>query len=195
MPVVTMIAGPNGSGKSTLARALFDLGFDFGEYLNADDIAAGLSGAPEVVAARAQHAVRDARTKALAEVRSHCFETVLSHPSHLDHLQACKDQGFEVWLFFVATDDPLISMGRVANRVLHGGHDVPADRIIARYHRSIGNLPAAIAICNYARIFDNSTIKDALRPVAEFVNGKYRKLIPTKLPDWWSRVAKEMKIK
>lgn len=151
-----MIAGPNGSGKSTLIAALREQGIDLGKYFNADDIAKTLSDTPEDVARRAQERVRVGRAEALAGGVSHSFETVMSHISHVEYMREAQTKGFEVRLYFVATDKPEINLLRVANRVAHGGHDVPQDRIISRYHRCLENLPDAIYASNIALIFDNS---------------------------------------
>jgi predicted ABC-type ATPase len=193
MPLVTMIAGPNGSGKSTLTRELERLGIPLGQYLNADDIAVGLTGDPVTVAATAQQVVRDRRAEALRLGQDHCFETVMSHPSHIDHLVAARAAGFETRLFFVATEDPLINVGRVANRVLHGGHDVPLQKISERYYRCLANLPAAIAASDSGLIYDNSSADALLRPIARIADGSLadidsssqRALRSLPAPAWW----------
>jgi predicted ABC-type ATPase len=190
-----MIAGPNGSGKSTLTNELMKLGLVFGDYLNADDIAATLSGSMMEIALAAQNEVRVRREAALAERRDHCFETVMSHPSHIDHLRAARAAGFETRLYFVATDDPEINVARVANRVLHGGHDVPVDRIVSRYHRCLSLLPDAIAAADDCLIFDNSRLDEPLRLLA-IINGTSRldwhDVDPAELPNWWKDIVKSM---
>jgi predicted ABC-type ATPase len=181
-----MIAGPNGSGKSTLTRILESQGIDFGEYHNADDIARDLDGSPEFVAAQAQARVRQLRQQAVDLGRDHTFETVLSHPSHIDHLRLARSAGFTVIVYFVATDSPLISVGRVANRVVHGGHDVPNDRIVQRYYRSIANLTEALAASDEATIFDNSSTADPMRALAIWSHSTLINLVDERTaPVWW----------
>ena len=181
-----MIAGPNGSGKSTLTNILTGQGINFGEYLNADEIAQGIEGTAEIVTNLAQIEVRRLRQSALDEGRDHSFETVLSHPSHIDHLRQARDAGFAVAVYFVATDDPLINVGRVANRVVHGGHDVPHDRVIARYHRSLGHLALAMSVADEAAIFDNSSTTDPMRVLATLSEGRFLEpLGPSGTPCWW----------
>jgi predicted ABC-type ATPase len=63
-----------------------------------------------------------------------------------------------VQMFFVATDDPLINVSRVVNRMAKGGHDVPVDKIIEPYKRVLDMLPDALRLCDAATIFDNSDI-------------------------------------
>jgi predicted ABC-type ATPase len=200
MPVATMIAGPNGSGKTTLTDALTRQGIVFGEYFNADDIAKTLTGDSMSIALAAQAEVRSRREAALRESRDYCFETVMSHPSHIDHLRDARNAGFETRLIFVATENPDINLGRVANRVLHGGHEVPEDRVVARYHRCLANLPAAVQMADYSLIFDNSSIAHPLRLIARarrdwalkketlFVIDK---VAPEEMPHWWSNAMKQ----
>ena len=197
MPFVTMIAGPNGSGKSTLIASLLESGVDLGEYLNADDIARDMVvlGEPSrtspalgsaAISQAAQVEVRDRRDRAMAERRDHSFETVMSHPSHIAYLADARAAGFTVVLYFVATDDPRINVGRVANRVARGGHAVPADRIVARYHRCLANLPAASAVADGGGIFDNGNPADPLRLLARIEKGSVVPFAPpADYPLWW----------
>jgi predicted ABC-type ATPase len=173
MPVLSVIAGPNGSGKSTLTAMLEAEDVDFGQYLNADNIAREFGEVTEFVSRKAQQIVRDMRKAALAEGRDHSFETVMSHTSHIEYMAEAKRHGFDVRLFFVATDDPVINLDRVANRVLKGGHSVPDDRVIARYERCLENLPAAISVADSARIYDNSSADRPMRLLASKLSPDY----------------------
>jgi len=155
-PFVVVIAGPNGSGKSSLTCHLQALGFDFGDYINPDDIAAGLQGSYDERVRRAQAIADTRRAEAIAARRSFSFETVFSHPSKLDVLDQARQAGFEVALFFIAVDDPAINLERVKTRVSLGGHDVPADRVFNRYRRTMALLPEMLARVDRARIFDNT---------------------------------------
>lgn len=192
-----MIAGPNGSGKSTLTAELVGRGIELGEYLNADDIAKGMTGPPAEVAANAQAEVRRRRQESLDNKTDHCFETVMSHSSHIDHLRSAKEAGFTTRLLFVATENPIINEGRVANRVSHGGHDVPTDRIAARYHRCLANLPAAIAAADHCMIFDNSSVADRMRPLARIDGGFLKHLLDRfaidEWPIWWLEILPKIK--
>ena len=168
-PRLLVIAGPNGSGKTTLTDALRK-SHDVGEYINPDDITKDLlkntSHAPSVdelfkANKVAQEISEIRRQQALDERRSLSFETVLSHPSKIDFMRDAKDKGYDVSLYFVGTDDPLINLQRVENRVENGGHDVPHDKILARYDRTMDLLPDAVKVTDQAFIFDNSDDKSA----------------------------------
>jgi predicted ABC-type ATPase len=151
------IAGPNGAGKTTLTRRLLESGVDFGVYINPDDIAHELTGSYQERVTRAQGIAAWRRNACLEDKCSFSFETVMSHPSKVEFLARAKTAGFFVQLFFVGTDDPRTNIDRVALRVALGGHDVPQDRIIARWHRTMALLSRAMAISDRSFIFDNST--------------------------------------
>lgn len=156
MPFVLMVAGPNGSGKTTLTQHLRQSGIELGHYINADDIAAGLSGSYGARVRAAQDIADAERQKRLQEFQSFTFETVMSHPSKVEFFKTCAKSGFDTVLYFVATANPRLNVARVAQRVALGGHDVPADRIRDRYHRTLGLLPEALKIASSAAVFDNS---------------------------------------
>ena len=169
-PDLTVIGGPNGSGKTTLINYLVSRGVDFDRYINADDIARnrGLTGDAGALAARL--AADRLREEYLSSRQSFSFETVMSHISKVEFMSRAKAAGYRVTLYFVATDDPKLNQLRVQTRVALGGHDVPKVRILARYHRSIANLPKALAVCDKTVVFDNSALGGepgglALRPI------------------------------
>ena len=84
------------------------------------------------------------------------FETVMSHPSKLDFIRKAKEQGFKIYLYFVALNDPEMNKGRVETRVLQGGHNVPAEKIVQRYEKTMGLLLEVIRLTDRAFLFDNS---------------------------------------
>jgi predicted ABC-type ATPase len=197
-PFVVVFAGPNGSGKSSLTRELQARGYELGSYINPDDIAAELSGSYEDRVRRAQ-AIADAhRAEAIESRKSFSFETVFSHSSKLDVLDQARLAGFDVLLFFVGLDDPLLNVERVSTRVQSGGHDVPADRIVARYHRTMTMLPDMIERIDRAWIFDNtvravSATQFAGRLVADAQRRNSTILVTLHypVPDWVERYLAE----
>ena len=100
-------------------------------------------------------------------------------------------------MFFVATDDAGVNLARVGNRVAHGGHHVPANRIMARYFRCLGNLPAAIAASDEGVIFDNSSAEAPFRHLATIIRGdvhpdlselgtgRFSRSSLQTMPTWW----------
>jgi predicted ABC-type ATPase len=131
------------------------MGLDFGEYINADEIALSLQAGPDKDRL-AQTEADSRRASALADRRSYSFETVMSHPSKIEEMRAAKAAGYHFTFIGVALQDPLLNVERVALRVREGGHDVPTDRVIARYGRTLALMPSAIALADRSLVFDNS---------------------------------------
>lgn len=152
-----MIAGPNGSGKSTLTAQLINDGHDLGEYINPDEIAATLAITDPVDRARSAQEIADKmRLDCVERGVSFSFETVMSHPSKVEFLKHCRSRGYQVAIYFVATESANINVDRVAQRVQLSGHDVPEDRIRDRYVKTIDLLPSALRQCDRAVLFDNT---------------------------------------
>ncbi|MBO0360836.1 hypothetical protein J0X19_22950 [Hymenobacter sp. BT186] len=110
------------------------------------------------------------------------FETVMSHSSKVDFLRDAQAAGFRTYLYFVATEDPEINVGRVRARVQKKGHDVARDKIISRYSRSLDLLFDAVRLVNRAFIFDNSSVAPQL--IAEIEEGRKVTFKTDILPAW-----------
>lgn len=197
---MTIFAGPNGSGKSTLKQKISDLGYGLGTYINADDIATEMHSRALAGAAKAArksferpafHEAGARRQQSLEAGGTFSFETVFSHPSKIDFIKLAKAHGFRVKLLIVSTESAEISIARVQKRVAEGGHDVPKDKIISRYARSMGLIVPASWHADEAYLFDNSG--PAMRAVASFVRGPTHKpnvRFAPPLPAWvlaWAR--------
>lgn len=120
----------------------------------------------------------------LAKRISFTFETVMSHQSKVAFLQEAQRQGFRTYLYFVATVDPEINLSRVAYRVQTGGHPVPSEKVIERYHRSLDLLMDAITYSDRAYIFDNSADDDSVL-LAEITDGDELELKVDAVPLWF----------
>lgn len=147
-PMILVLAGPNGSGKSTIT-SYFD---KVGEYTNADDVAES-TGMDIVDAAKL---VDEKRYAAIEARKDFSFETVLSSEYKMDILRRAKDEGYFIKCIFILTVDPLINVARVEARVALGGHDVPRDKIISRYYKSLGHIKDLIDLCDILHVYDNS---------------------------------------
>ncbi len=131
------------------------------------------------------------RHKLLAAQRTFTFETVMSHPGKVELLQKAQSAGYRTYLYYVATDDPAINVSRVANRVALNGHDVPEEKIVQRYHKSLELLMSAIQHSNRAYIFDNST-DNADRThtwLAEITEGRTLELKTDQIPAWFKHAV------
>ena len=132
------------------------------------------------------------RHKLLERSISFTFETVMSSADKVRFLQKAQQRGYRTYLYFVATDDPIINISRVRNRVRLGGHPVPDDKVIARYGRSLGLLIDAVRYSNRAYIFDNSG--HAILWLAEVTDGQWLTMKTDRMPAWfkaavWDRMS------
>lgn len=118
---------------------------------------------------------------------SFTFETVMSHISKVDFLKEAQKHGFKTYLYYVATVDPEINIGRVHYRVQAGGHPVPEEKIRERYYRSLDLLMAAIEASDRAYIFDNSSHGEKAAFIAEIEKAEVLKLNPAVeyFPKWF----------
>lgn len=177
-PKLILIAGPNGSGKTTLTEKLKSAGVDFGEYVNPDEIALSLGGSGDDIVRKAQKIAENKRKELLQAGISHSFESVMSHHSKIEYMVAAKEKDFYVILFFVGIDDPSINVKRVSNRVKKGGHDVPREKIRARYERTMNMLYEAAITADEALIFDNSDDDIGIQKAAVVKKGQLKSFDP-----------------
>jgi predicted ABC-type ATPase len=166
-PIIVAIAGPNGAGKTTLFRAHLEmLGL---RYVNADDLARELDTNAYEAAELAAHV----RAALIRERESFIFETVFSDPvgEKLTLLRDAAAQGYTVVLCFIGLENAELSEARVAQRVVRGGHDVPTEKLVARFPRTLRNLARATRELPHVLIYDNSEREHPFRAVAAFHQG------------------------
>ena len=96
------------------------------------------------------------RNQLLSSCNKFTFETVMSHYSKLEFIQIAKEHGYRIYLYFVALDNPEMAVARVKARVKQGGHDVPIQKIMERYERTMNFLLPAVKLADRSFIFDNS---------------------------------------
>ena len=178
-PVIVALAGPNGAGKTTFYHAhLQPAGLRF---INADVLARELNLDPYAAA----HVAEALRRQLVEQRESFVFETVFSDPvgDKLTFLKGAAATGYTVVLCFIGISGPAVSEERVAMRVSQGGHDVPAEKLVARFPRTLANLKTAIRDLPHVWIFDNDDIRTPFRQVAVFETGK-RVTLNEPVPDW-----------
>ena len=158
MPTCWIIAGPNGAGKTTFALEYLPQVAQCLRFVNADLIAAGLSPlAPErELLAASRLFLREIET-CIAQREDFAFETTLAGRSYLKLIRRLRADGWRVELIYLALPSMELSKLRVAERVAHGGHNIPAADIERRFARSLGNLLNAFsAQVDACRCFMNS---------------------------------------
>ncbi|QEH40684.1 toxin [Chitinophaga sp. XS-30] len=96
------------------------------------------------------------RNLLIGKMETFSFETVMSHSSKLETFRKAHEAGFKIYLYYIATESPDISVRRVEERVKKGGHPVPPEKIVERYVRSLELLSDMIPYCHRCFIFDNS---------------------------------------
>lgn len=160
---IYIISGPNGVGKTTFARTFLPKYADCKNFVNADLIAQGMSPfSPEAAAIRAGRLVLSEIAFFSQQRVSFGFETTLSGRSHLRLLQRLKRKGYRVHLFFLFVESVDVSLSRIQERVLKGGHDVPESVVRRRFHRSIGNFFQEYQpLVDSWYLFDNTGTKPA----------------------------------
>lgn len=150
-PEVVVFAGPNGSGKSTFTQLLKPPM----DYINADEIKKYLN-CSDLEAAQLAEKQREEH---IEQMKEFCFETVLSTERNLKLLMKAREKGYFIRCYYILTADPMINVWRVRARVESGGHDVPEEKIIARYDKALVLVKDLLRICDICHIYDNSDSK------------------------------------
>lgn len=159
MPTCWIIAGPNGAGKTTFALEYLPQVAGCSRFINADLIAAGLSPlAPERELLAASRLFL-AEIQACIRLREDFgFETTLAGRSYLKLVRRLRSEGWRVELIYLALPSMEMSRLRVAERVAHGGHNIPAADIERRFPRSLANLFEVFSLeVDACRCFMNSS--------------------------------------
>jgi len=167
-PVVVALAGSNGAGKSTFFHAhLADTGLRF---VNADDLGFEMG----LGAYEAAEIAASLRAGLVGQRESFVFETVLSDPvgAKVSELVETGRNGMHVVMVFIRVDSPETSKQRVAMRVMQGGHDVPDEKIEARFQRTLANLERAIEALPVVIIFDNTNLGRPFQLEAVYEQGR-----------------------
>ena len=154
-----IIGGCNGAGKTTASYTVLPDILDCREFVNADEIARGLSPFnPADVAIEAGRLMLQCIEELLAREESFSIETTLATRSYVNLVHRAHNKGYRVTLLFFWLNSPELAIQRVAERVSKGGHDIPEDIIRRRYVSGIQNLFNLYAAeVDSWSIYDNST--------------------------------------
>lgn len=158
-PILYIIAGPNGAGKTTASFNVLPTLLNCREFVNADEIARGLSPFDvESVAIQAGKLMLERIEFLLKQGQTFAIETTLATTSYTNLVSRAQGLGYEVHLLFFWLSSPEVAYERVARRVEEGGHNIPRGVIERRYWRGLKNLfEKFIPIVDYWAIYDNNS--------------------------------------
>lgn len=187
MPWLWIVAGPNGAGKTTLVEKGVVQAIAGHELatLNADVRTRELLAAdPLLTDANLRAAIEiDAQLAARIEQRVDVLvETVLSSDKYLDDVERALALGYQVGMIYIGLASPADSLRRVALRHERGGHDVPRDRVVSRWSRSIAMLGRMVDKVDRLFVFDN-TRPEGPRLIALKVAGHVTLLEAGRIPE------------
>ena len=159
-----IIAGCNGAGKTTASYTILPEIINCKEFVNADEIAKGLSPfQPEKVAFESGRIMLRRIEELFNENISFAFETTLSTKSYRNKIIKAQENGYNVTLLFFWLQSIELAKERVRIRVSEGGHNIEPDVVERRYVNGLFNLfKIYLPIVNGAFIFDNSFGKHEL---------------------------------
>lgn len=165
---VYIISGPNGAGKTTSAKYLLTKFLDINEFVNADEIARGLSPFnPRSVDLTASKLMLQRIKDLIKQEKDFAFETTLSGKNYLKLIKNLQRKNYSVNLIFLYLDNPQEAKKRVAYRVKTGGHFISDDDIERRYYRGLRNL-----IDGYLDLVDYAILIDAASTSREIIAKK-----------------------
>ncbi|HIW23026.1 MAG: zeta toxin family protein [Acutalibacter sp.] len=167
MKLYTIIGGVNGCGKSSLTGALKAERSDLGLLIDVDKLAAQL-GSPVEGGKAAVRKIDECLEKGISFTQ----ETTLSGARTERTIRRAKERGYTIRLYYIGLDTMEESLGRIANRVAKGGHDIPKADVERRFQSRFTDVLRVLPYCDEARFFDND---NGFVEVAEYRNGE---LIP-----------------
>lgn len=185
MKQLYIIAGCNGAGKTTASMTILPRALRVREFVNADEIARGLSPFnPEGVAIEAGRLMLERIDTLLSKGESFSIETTLATRSYAGLVRRAQHAGYTVYIVFFWLRTPELALQRVAERVQAGGHNIPPDVVRRRYAAGIRNLFNIFAdVVDGWAVYDNSENKrepivssDKLLGTTIFNETKYNEL-------------------
>ncbi|HEY4322719.1 MAG TPA: zeta toxin family protein [Mucilaginibacter sp.] len=158
MPNLYIIAGCNGAGKTTASYTILPEMLNCNEFVNADNIAAGLSPFnPENVAIEAGRIMLTRIGELLLKKVDFAIETTLSTRSYISFIKRARKVGYKITLVYFWLNSPQEAKQRVTLRVSKGGHHIPDDVVERRYFRGIFNLlNLYMPVCDFWAIVNNT---------------------------------------
>lgn len=176
MPNLYIIAGCNGAGKTTASYTVLPEILNCREFVNAGNIAAGLSPFnPESVALEAGRLMLNRINELMNAGTDFAFETTLATRSYVSFIHKAREAGYKITLVYIWLASVDEAKARVAARISKGGHNIPGEVIERRYYRGMHNLLYMYKqICDYWVVINNSggitdCIADGERNISELI--------------------------
>ena len=135
MPEAVIIAGANGAGKTTFAREFVPARFPDAMFINADEISRESDAFANPVSAGREMLKR--LHAAVQQRHDFAIETTLASRSYAQQIPAWQEAGYRATLHFIEVPSADFAVERVAQRVAHGGHNIPEPDIRRRYERGL----------------------------------------------------------
>ena len=178
-------AGPNGAGKTTASFTLLPQILGCREFVNADEIARGISPFNSESVAFAAGRIMLGRIEHLMQTHHpFAFETTLSTRSYVELINRCKEKSYKIILIFLWLDSPELAIERVLSRVKKGGHNIPEDVIKRRYRKGLENLVNLfMPLCDEWMIADNSS--STPKVIAKGIKSKTELITD---PNTWNKI-------
>ncbi|MBQ6097180.1 MAG: zeta toxin family protein [Bacteroidales bacterium] len=154
-----IIAGCNGAGKTTASYTILPEILECKEFVNADEIARGLSPFnPNSTSIEAGKLMLKRIRELLGRDESFAIETTLATRSYINLVRQAQSRGYAVTLLFFWLRTPELALQRIAERVKSGGHDIPTATARRRYVSGINNLfNLYVPEVDYWMLYDNSS--------------------------------------
>lgn len=171
-PKLYIIAGCNGAGKTTVSMSVLPDVLNCREFVNADEIAKGLSPfKPEEMAIEAGKLMLGRINQLLEQHATFAIETTLATRSYRSLVKRAQAEGYTVFLLYFWLSSPEMAEERVASRVASGGHNIPRDVIHRRYWLGLQNLFNIFApIVDYWSLYDNTSVAKVIVKSNEVVD-------------------------
>lgn len=185
-----IIAGPNGAGKTTSAKYLLTKFLDIKEFVNADEIARGLSPFnPRSVDLTASKLMLKRIDDLIKQGTDFAFETTLSGKNYLKLITKLHKNDYQVNLIFLYLDSPKEAKKRVAYRVKMGGHFIADEDVERRYYRGLRNL-----VDEYLDFVDYAVVIDATSTERNLILKKSKKQLKVLSKELWERINQKIEI-
>jgi len=164
MPNLYIISGCNGAGKTTASYSVLPDMLGCREFVNADEIAKGISPfQPDRLAIDAGRIMLNRISELIKQKEDFAFETTLSARSYSHLIKDAQLDGYFVTLVYFWLNSVDLAIERVRTRVISGGHNIPEETVRRRYKTGLENLyKIYLPMCDYWMIFDNSEHPSAL---------------------------------